>query len=177
MFAVVRSSGLVMTPSNSLKNVRRLAPTGLNGNLKRLTIQTPLFARHICHDPWGLLFALAFAAIAALFAYLLVHHFWIGQSQRAVLVATIYFGALVVIGALAKALLAKSRNDVNLRDSESSWAEPPSPTFSVRRMAQRRVELEGQSRRFCGNPITSTSGHFRPGYLSGATPDIRFDLH
>src|SRR5258708_28828 len=38
-----------------------------------------------------LLFALAFAAIGALFAYLLVHHFWTGQSQRAVLVATIYF--------------------------------------------------------------------------------------
>jgi hypothetical protein len=35
MFAVVRSSSSVMTPS--LKNVRRLAPTGLNGNQKRLT--------------------------------------------------------------------------------------------------------------------------------------------
>jgi hypothetical protein len=118
-----------------------------------------------------LLFALAFATIAALSLICSSIIFGPGQSQRAVLVATIYFGAL------AKALLAKSRNDVNLRDSESSWAEPPSPTFSVRRMAQRRVELEGQSRRFCGNPITSTSGHFRPGYLSGATPDIRFDLH
>ncbi len=45
-----------------------------------------------------LLFALAFAAIGALFAYLLVH-FWTGQSQRAGLVATIYFGSFAVIGA------------------------------------------------------------------------------
>jgi hypothetical protein len=43
--------------------------------------------------------ALAFAAIGALFAYLLVHDFWTGQSQRAVLVATIYFGSFTVIGA------------------------------------------------------------------------------
>jgi hypothetical protein len=49
------------------------------------------------------LFALAFAAIGARFAYLLVHHFWTGQSQGAVLVATIYFGSFAVIGALAKA--------------------------------------------------------------------------
>jgi hypothetical protein len=39
------------------------------------------------------------AAIGALFAYLLVHDFWTGQSQRAVLVATIYFGSFTVIGA------------------------------------------------------------------------------
>jgi hypothetical protein len=66
-----------------------------------------------------LLFALAFAAIGALFAYLLVHHFWTGQSQGAVLVATIYFGSFAVIGALAKALLAKSLSDLNLRDIQN----------------------------------------------------------
>jgi hypothetical protein len=44
-------------------------------------------------------FALAFATVGALFAYLLVHDFWTSQSQRAVLVATIYFGSFTVIGA------------------------------------------------------------------------------
>jgi ABC-type multidrug transport system permease subunit len=66
-----------------------------------------------------LLFASAFAAIGALFAYLLVHYFLSDQSQRAVFVATIYIGSFVVIGALAKALLPNSLSDGNLRDIQN----------------------------------------------------------
>ena len=92
MFAVVRSSSSVMTPSNSLKKRQKVSTDRLEREPKETYLQQPLFAQHVCHDPWRLLFALAFAAIGALFAYLLVHDFWTGQSQRAVLVATIYFG-------------------------------------------------------------------------------------
>lgn len=119
MFAVVRSSSLVMTPSNSLKKRQKVSTDRLEREPKETYDLTPLFARHVCHDPGCLLFALAFVAIGALFAYLLVHHFWTGQSQRAVLVATIYFGSCAVIGALAKALLAKSLSDLNLRDIQN----------------------------------------------------------
>src|SRR5258708_21894004 len=52
MFAVVRSSNLVMTPSNSLKKRQKVNADRLEREPKRLTIQLPLFARHVCHDPW-----------------------------------------------------------------------------------------------------------------------------
>jgi hypothetical protein len=65
------------------------------------------------------LFASAFVAIGALFAYLLVHHFLSDQLQRAIFVATIYIGSFVVIGALAKAFLAAKLSDVNLHDIQN----------------------------------------------------------
>jgi hypothetical protein len=88
-----------MTPSKVAKKRQKVSTDRLEREPKETYLQPPLFARHVCHDPWRLLFALAFAAIGALFAYLLVHDFWTGQSQRTVLVATIYFGSFAVIGA------------------------------------------------------------------------------
>jgi hypothetical protein len=142
MFAVVRSSSLVMTPSNSLKKRPKVSTDRLEREPKETYDSTPLFARHVCHDPW--LLAVCFSSSGR-------------RSVRSSARPSFLDRSIPKSGSRRDHLLRLVRRDRRTRESasgqesqrpefarysESSWTEPPSSTFSVRWMAQRRAELD-----------------------------------
>jgi hypothetical protein len=140
MIAVVRSSSLVMTPSNSLTKRQKVSTDRLEREPKETYLQSPLFARHVCHDPWSL--AVCFSICSD------------RRSVRLSAPPSFLDRSILKSGFRRDHLLRLVRRDRRTRESasgqesqrpefarysESSWT-PPSSTFSDRRMAQRRAQ-------------------------------------